>query len=132
MIAVRFAFAVVPAPRGRSKPAFAPAPSAAVVPVLRDAVGFVERGRPDARARAVEGVEVEARGARLQQLRRRDVLTERHVRLVEGQIVVGELPQVREAGGDLREGLGARGHRGGELLADRLGELSLDALRPHP
>ncbi len=63
-------------------------------------------------AGAVERVEVERRRAALAQLRRGDVGAERDLRLVEGQVVVDELPEVRVAG---RDGAvrprAARGHR---------------------
>jgi hypothetical protein len=67
------------------------------------AVGLVELRRLRVlRAGAVQRVEVEAGRARLQQRGRGDVRPEHHVRLVERQVVVDELAEVREARGDRR------------------------------
>ena len=80
-------------------------------------------------ALAVERVQVQRGRAALDQVRRGDVGPERDRRLVEGQVVVDELAEVGEAGGDLAEAAAALGHREGELLARGVAELG--ALRHH-
>ena len=77
---------------------------------------------------AVERVEVEARGAALAQLGRRDVLAERDLRPVEREVVVDELPEVGVAGRDRRVRAAGLRHRLGEL-APR-GPRDPPALRP--
>jgi hypothetical protein len=53
------------------------------------------------RPRPVQRVEVEARRAGLEEIAGGDVLAERDVGLVEGEVVVEELAQVGEAGGNI-------------------------------
>ena len=98
-----------------------------------ETVGRVELGRHGiARSGPVQGIEVETRRSRLQELRRGDVLTQHDARLVEGQVVVRELTQVCEAGRDLRRAAAAHGHDVADLLPVGLAELAPDAVRPHP
>ena len=67
-----------------------------------DAVGLVELRRGGILgAVAVQRVEVEARRARLEERRRRDVGALHQPALVEGQVMVEELAEVREPGRDL-------------------------------
>jgi hypothetical protein len=82
------------------------------------------------RARPVQRVEIEARRAGLEELARRDVLAERDVGPVEGEVVVDELAEVGEAGRDLRRSAAARGDRVAAPLAVGLGELAIGPLRP--
>ena len=97
------------------------------------AVGRVELRRFGVlRARPVERVQVEARRPRLEQLRRRDVRPQHDVGLVEGQVVVEELPEVGEAGRDLRLAAPGLGHRLADLLAVGLAELAARTARAHP
>jgi len=96
------------------------------------AVGLVELRRLRVLgAGAVERVEVEAGRARLQQHARVDLRPEHHVRLVERQVVVDELAEIREARGDRRRLAAARRHQRAELLARALAELAPAALRAH-
>ena len=95
-------------------------------------VGLVELLRSGiSRARAVEGVEVEARRAGLEERGRSDVLPEHHVRLVEGQVVVDELAEVREARRDPDRAPSRDGHRLREGLSRPLGDLLAATLRAH-
>jgi hypothetical protein len=102
-------------------------PDLQMKPVRRIELGRNGVGRPG----PVQRIEVEARRSRLQELRRGDVFTEHDLGLVEGQIVVRELAEVREAGRDLRRADAARSHGVGDLLPVGLTELVLDAVRPH-
>src|SRR3954452_23002034 len=86
-------------------------------------VGVELRGPRVLRPRAVQRVEVQHRRTALEQGRRRDVLAERHLRLVEGEVVVDELTEVGVAGGDRRTGAGP-GIRGTD---HRLATLSITA-----
>ena len=97
------------------------------------AVGCVElrRGRVGG-SRAVEGVEVEARRARLEQLRGGHALAEHHVGLVEREVVVDELAEVRVAGRDLRRPAAPAGHRRGDLPPVGGRELAPRSVGPHP
>jgi hypothetical protein len=73
------------------------------------------------RTGAVERVEVEARRPVLHELGRRDPIAERDRRLVEGQVVVDELPEIGEAGRHSRLAPpAARGHRVGNALQQRV------------
>ena len=131
MIARRLAFCVVPAPRGRSWPSNAGigVDRRGLAHLQVAVVGVELRRLRLARPGAVERVQVEARGARLQQLRRRDVLSQHHRGLVERQVVVDELAEVREAGGDAGVPAAAGRHRVGELAPVGLAERG--AARPH-
>ena len=116
--------------RGRSEPG-GPALRRAFLEV--DPVGGVELRRAGiAWPVAVERVEVEARRARLQQRRRRDVDALHQRALVERQVVVDELAEVRVAGRDLpRREIVVR-HRLRDLQAVRPAELLARPLRPEP
>ena len=97
------------------------------------AVGLVELRRAGiAGPVAVERVEVEARRARLQERRRRDVDALHQRALVERQVVVEELAEVREAGRDLPRRQVVDRHRLRDLQPIRLAELLARALRPQP
>src|SRR3954454_18223779 len=76
-------------------------------------------------------VQVKARRAALQQLRGRDARTERDRGLIEGQVVIEELPEVGVAGWNLSRAVAAGRHRVGELLADCVVELASGSLRAH-
>ena len=125
---------VAPCPgvsRGRSKPC--PAGRAVGGAHLQVEAVAVELGRPGIlRSGAVQGVEVERGRARRLDGRRRDVHVLHQDRLVEGQIVVDELPQVGEPGRYRSGGQVGDRHRFGDLAAVRLAELFAGALRPHP
>ena len=83
-------------------------------------VGLVELGRSRvARPGAVQGVEVEPRRTALHQLGRRDVLAERDVGAVEGEVVVDELADVGVAGRHVALAATALDHRHGQLLDHR-------------
>ncbi len=74
------------------------------------------RGSRVGRPGAVQGVQVEARRAGLEQLRRRDGVTELDLGDVHGQVVVDELAEVGVAGRHVALRLvPERGHRVGEL-----------------
>ena len=98
------------------------------------AVAFVELRRGGIlRAGSVQRVEIETRRASLKQLSRRDVLPQHHVRLVEREVMIDELAQVREPGrhpGRRRAGAGR--DRGSDLPQVRVAELAPDTRRPHP
>src|SRR5262245_35932042 len=80
------------------------------------AVRLVELGRRRVlRPGAVQRVEVEARRPTLEQFARRDVIAERHVGLVEREVVVEELTEVRVAGRNPGGTTAALGHRLGDL-----------------
>ena len=80
-------------------------------------VGLVELGGCRvARPHAVQGVQVEPRRATLHELGRRDVLAERDVRTVEGQVVVDELAEVGVAGRHVALPAAALDHRDGQPL----------------
>ena len=93
------------------------------------AVVLVElRGLLVGRARAVQRVEVEARRARLEQLRRCDLLTQADLGDVHGQVVVDELAEVGVARRHVSPAATPLGHRLGQLL-DQAGP-DRPALRP--
>ena len=96
------------------------------------AVGLVERGRERIlRAVAVQRVEVELGRARLQERRRRDIGALHQRALVEGQVVIEELAEVRKPGRDLPRREAVDRHRGGDLSPVGLTELSPSPLWPH-
>ncbi len=96
------------------------------------AVGLVERRRIRIlRPRPIERIEVEARRAPLKELRRGDGVAQGDAGPVEGQVVVRELTEVREARRDLGRATATCGHCPAEPLEGRIGELVTPALRPH-
>ena len=98
-----------------------------------DAVRFVELLRCRIRRTGtVERVEIEAGRARLQQLGRRHVLAEHHARLVERQVMVHELAEIRESGRDLRVAAPANDDRLSQPPPVRLGELMPRSAGTHP
>jgi len=116
--------------RSRLSPGCLPRPASCHLQV--EAVGLVElRGLRIRRAAPVERVEVEARRARLQELRRRHVLVEHDVGLVEREVVVDELAEVRETGWNLPCASAACRHRLADLPGVRLAELAVHPARPH-